>query len=70
LAVKLAGARLELGKDEKGKNMATFWLVDEGLDPTSFSREEKSLIRMAFSTEVERGYKLQINSGEVVVPIE
>jgi hypothetical protein len=67
---KLARARLELGKDESGNNRATFWLAKEGIDPRSFSLEYKSLIRMAFSTEVKRGYKLQLGSGEVVVPIE
>jgi hypothetical protein len=36
LEMKLAGARLELGKDEDGKNKATFWLAEEGIDPRSF----------------------------------
>jgi hypothetical protein len=70
LARKLAGARLELGVDSDGKNRATFWLAGNAVDPRSFSLEYKSLIRMAFSTEVKRGYKLQLGSGEVVVPIE
>jgi hypothetical protein len=66
----LAGARLELGKDEQGKNRATFWLNDERLDPTSFLLEDKTLIRMAFSTEVAPHYKLQLSNGEVVVTLE
>jgi hypothetical protein len=70
LARKLAGARLELGKDQDGKNKATFWLNDERFDPTSFSREEKALIRIAFSTEVAPHYKLQLSNGEVVVTLE
>jgi hypothetical protein len=70
LAVKLARARLELGKDENGQDTATLRLGNEGIDPRSFSLEYKSLIRMAFSTEVRRGYKLQIGSGQVVVPLE
>jgi hypothetical protein len=70
LAQKLAGARLELGKDEKGENKATFWLADGTVDPTSFSREDKALIRMAFSTEVAPHYKLQLANGQVVVSIE
>jgi hypothetical protein len=56
LARKLAGARLELGKGEKGENIATFWLADGAIDPRSFSLEYKSLLRMAFSNEVRRGY--------------
>jgi hypothetical protein len=70
LARKLAGARLELGKDENGQDTATFRLADDRIDPRSFSLEYKSLIRMAFSTEVRRGYKLQIGSEQVVVPLE
>jgi hypothetical protein len=70
LARKLAGARLELGKDEKGENKATFWLGNEDIDPRSFSREDKSLIRMAFSTKVGPRYKLQLGNGKLVVPIE
>jgi hypothetical protein len=70
LAWKLAEARLELGKDEQGNNKATFWLTDERLDPRSFSIGDKSLIRMAFSTEVERGYQLQIGSGQIIVSLE
>jgi hypothetical protein len=70
LARKLDGARLKLEVDENGENIATFWLADEGIDPRSFSLEEKSLIRMAFSTEVRRGYKLQIGNGEMMVLIE
>jgi hypothetical protein len=70
LARKLAGARLELGVDSDGKNRATFWLPGDAVEPRSFSLEYKSLLRMAFSTQVKRGYKLQIRSGEVVVPIE
>jgi hypothetical protein len=70
LARKLAGARLELGKDEKGNNKATFWLAGEGIDPRSFSLEGISLIRMAFSTEVQRGYKLQLANSVVIVPLE
>jgi hypothetical protein len=70
LARKLAGAKLELGKDEQGKNKATFWLADDGIDPTNFSIRDKSLIRMAFSTEVAPHYKLQIASRQVVVSIE
>jgi hypothetical protein len=70
LARKLVGARLELGKDEKGKNIATFWLAYGTVDPTSFSRGDKALIRMAFSTEVTPHYKLQLANGEVVVMIE
>jgi hypothetical protein len=70
LARKLAGARLELGKDEKGNNKATFWLADDETDPRSFSIGDKALIRMAFSTEVKPGYKLQIGNGQVVVPLE
>jgi hypothetical protein len=54
LVRKLAGAKLELGKDEKGQDTATFWLVDEAVDLTSFSKEDKALIRMAFSAEVKR----------------
>jgi hypothetical protein len=70
LARKLAGARLELGKDEQGNNKATFWLTNEGIDPRSFSIGDKALIRMAFSTEARSGYQLQLASGEVVVPLE
>jgi hypothetical protein len=70
LARKLAGARLELGKDENGQDTATFWLGNEGIDPRSFSLEYKSLLRMAFSTEVRRGYKLQLAKGQVVAPID
>jgi hypothetical protein len=67
---KLTGARLELGVDEKGQDTATFWLADDRTDPRSFSLEYKSLIRMAFSTEVRRGYKLQIGNRQVIVPVE
>jgi hypothetical protein len=70
LARKLAVARLELGVDESGNNTANFWLAEEGIDPKSFSIEHKSLIRMAFSTEVRQGYKLQLRSGQMVVSIE
>jgi hypothetical protein len=70
LAPKLAGARLELGKDENGENKATFWLADKTVDLTSFSREDKTLIRMAFSIEVAPHYKLQFAHGIVIVPIE
>jgi hypothetical protein len=70
LARKLGGARLELGKDEEGNNRATFWLAEEGIDPRSFSIEHKSLIRMAFSTEVAPHYQLQLANGEVVVILE
>jgi hypothetical protein len=70
LARKLAGARLELGVDSEGNNKATFWLVDKTVDLTSFSREDKALIRMAFSTEVAPHYKLQLTNGEVVVTLE
>jgi hypothetical protein len=70
LAQKLTGARLELGVDEQGKNKATFWLADGAVDPTSFLLEYKSLIRMAFSTEIRSGYKLELAKGQLVVPIE
>jgi hypothetical protein len=70
LARKLAGAKLELGKDESGNNKATFWLTEEDIDPRSFSLGYKSLLRMAFSTEVAPHYKLQLANGEVVVIIE
>jgi hypothetical protein len=70
LARKLAGARLELGVDENGKYKATFWLAEEGSDPTSFSLEYKSLIRMAFSTEVAPHYKLRIGNNAMVMPLE
>jgi hypothetical protein len=70
LARKLTGARLKLGVDESGQDTATFWLADDGTDPRSFSLEDKSLLRMAFSTEVRSGYKLQLTNGQVVVPLE
>jgi hypothetical protein len=70
LVRKLAGARLELGKDENRENKATFWLAGDAVDPRSFSLEYKSLIRMAFSTGVRSGYKLHLTNREVVVPIE
>jgi hypothetical protein len=70
LARKLTGARLELGKDENGENKATFWLADHEIDPRSFSIDDKSLIRMAFSTEVAPHHKLQLANGPVVVSIE
>jgi hypothetical protein len=59
-----------LGKGENGENIATFWLADGAIDPRSFSLEYKSLIRMAFSTEVRRGYQLQLAKGQVIVSIE
>jgi hypothetical protein len=70
LARKLAGARLELGKDENSKNKATFWLDDGAIDPRSFSLEDKGLIRMAFSTEIAPHYKLQLGNGKLIVPIQ
>jgi hypothetical protein len=71
LAQKLAGARLELGKDENGENKATFWLADEeGIDPRSFSIGDKALIKMAFSTEIAPHYKLQIGNKAIMVPLE
>jgi hypothetical protein len=70
LARKLDGATLELGVDDNGNNKATFWLADEGIDPRSFSLEYKSLLRMAFSTEVWSGYQLQLANSAVVVPLE
>jgi hypothetical protein len=70
LARKLAGARLELGKDEEGKNRATFWLAGYNPDPRSFSLEDKSLIKMAFSTEVKRGCQLQLGSRQIIMSIE
>jgi hypothetical protein len=70
LARKLAGVRLELGKDESGENRATFWLANEGIDPTSFSLGDRSLIRMAFSTEVAPHYKLELGRGQILVSIQ
>jgi hypothetical protein len=70
LARKLAGTRLELGKDENGENKATFWLKGDAVDPRSFSLEYRSLIKMAFSTEAKRGYKLQLANSEAVVSLD
>jgi hypothetical protein len=59
-----------LGLVEHGNNKATFWLAEEDIDPRSFSLEYKSLLRMAFSTQVAPHYKLQLANGEVVMTLE